>query len=113
MFGIGVPELVLIALVALVVAPAGPAQAAQGLFTINLCMLFTFLAWGAVMPRLARRRDCGLCLLGTDSGPGFAFGRRAGPGRLRLGNGDGRGQCRHGQQDAMADDAMRHARPPC
>lgn len=30
-------------------------QAAQGLFTINLCMLFAFLAWGAVMPRLARR----------------------------------------------------------
>lgn len=30
------------------------AQAAQGLFTINLAMLVTFLLWGAVMPRLAR-----------------------------------------------------------
>jgi len=29
------------------------AQAAEGLFAINLCMLFAFLAWGAVMPRLA------------------------------------------------------------
>lgn len=28
--------------------------AAQGLFTINLAMLFTFMAWGGVMPRLAR-----------------------------------------------------------
>ncbi|MDP1900250.1 MAG: MFS transporter [Rubrivivax sp.] len=30
-------------------------QAAQGLFGINLSMLLAFLAWGAVMPRLARR----------------------------------------------------------
>lgn len=30
-------------------------EAAQGLFVINLGMLFTFMAWGAVMPRLARR----------------------------------------------------------
>lgn len=29
--------------------------AARGLFTINLVMLFTFMAWGSVMPRLARR----------------------------------------------------------
>lgn len=29
--------------------------AAAGLFGINLAMLFTFLAWGAVMPALARR----------------------------------------------------------
>ena len=28
-------------------------QAAQGLFVINLSMLVAFLAWGAVMPRLA------------------------------------------------------------
>jgi MFS family permease len=30
------------------------AQAAQGLFAINLSMLFAFMAWGAVMPRLAK-----------------------------------------------------------
>jgi MFS family permease len=30
------------------------AQAAQGLFVINLCMLFAFLSWGAWMPRMAR-----------------------------------------------------------
>jgi predicted MFS family arabinose efflux permease len=29
-------------------------QAAQGLFVINLCMLFAFLAWGALMPRLVK-----------------------------------------------------------
>jgi MFS family permease len=28
--------------------------AARGLFAINLAMLFTFMAWGSVMPRLAR-----------------------------------------------------------
>lgn len=32
-----------------------PAAAAEGLFLVNLAMLFTFMAWGAVMPRLARR----------------------------------------------------------
>lgn len=32
-----------------------PAAAAAGLFGINLAMLFTFLAWGALMPRLAAR----------------------------------------------------------
>lgn len=37
------------------VTGASPAGAAQGLFVINLCMLFTFMAWGAAMPRLARR----------------------------------------------------------
>ena len=37
------------------VGGATPAESAQGLFTINLCMLFTFLGWGALMPRLARR----------------------------------------------------------
>ena len=31
------------------------AGAARGLFAINLTMLFTFLAWGTVMPRLAAR----------------------------------------------------------
>ena len=31
------------------------AAAARGLFVINLAMLFTFMAWGAVMPRLAAR----------------------------------------------------------
>lgn len=30
------------------------AQAAQGLFFINLAMLFAFMAWGAVMPQLMR-----------------------------------------------------------
>lgn len=29
-------------------------QAAEGLFAINLSMLFAFMAWGVVMPRLAR-----------------------------------------------------------
>ncbi len=37
------------------VAGATPAQAAQGLFGINLCMLVTFWLWGVVQPRLARR----------------------------------------------------------
>ncbi len=32
-----------------------PAEAAAGLFTINLAMLLAFLAWGTVMPRLAAR----------------------------------------------------------
>jgi MFS family permease len=32
-----------------------PHQAAQGLFVINLSMLLTFLAWGAVVPRLQAR----------------------------------------------------------
>ncbi len=36
------------------VAGTSPHQAAQGLFAINLAMLFTFLAWGLFMPRLAR-----------------------------------------------------------
>jgi predicted MFS family arabinose efflux permease len=31
-----------------------PGQAAQGLFLINLSMMFAFLMWGTVMPRLAR-----------------------------------------------------------
>ncbi|MBL8289328.1 MAG: MFS transporter [Rubrivivax sp.] len=31
------------------------AAAARGLFAINVAMLFTFMAWGAVMPRLAAR----------------------------------------------------------
>jgi MFS family permease len=30
-------------------------DAAEGLFLINLSMLFTFMAWGALMPRLTRR----------------------------------------------------------
>lgn len=37
------------------VAGATPAQAAQGLFGINLCMLVTFWLWGVVNPHLARR----------------------------------------------------------
>jgi MFS family permease len=36
------------------VTGASPLQAAQGLFMINLCMLFAFMSWGVVMPRLAR-----------------------------------------------------------
>jgi predicted MFS family arabinose efflux permease len=31
-----------------------PAQAAQGLFAINLSMLFAFMTWGVVMPRLVK-----------------------------------------------------------
>lgn len=37
------------------VAGATPAQAAQGLFGINLCMLVAFWLWGLVIPPLARR----------------------------------------------------------
>lgn len=37
------------------VAGTTPAQAAQGLFGINLCMLFTFWLWGVANPHLARR----------------------------------------------------------
>jgi predicted MFS family arabinose efflux permease len=37
------------------VGGATPGEAARGLFFINLAMLFTFMTWGAVMPRLARR----------------------------------------------------------
>jgi len=37
------------------VAGATPAQAAQGLFGINLCMLVTFWLWGVANPHLARR----------------------------------------------------------
>jgi MFS family permease len=34
---------------------ASAAQAANGLFIINLCMLLTFAAWGALAPRLAHK----------------------------------------------------------
>lgn len=37
------------------VALQTPAQAAQGLFLINLSMLLAFLSWGALMPRLVRK----------------------------------------------------------
>ena len=37
------------------VAGTTPAQAAQGLFGINVCMLFTFWLWGVLNPHLARR----------------------------------------------------------
>jgi predicted MFS family arabinose efflux permease len=37
------------------VGGASAAQAAQGLFIINLCMLLAFMVWGAIMPLLARR----------------------------------------------------------
>jgi predicted MFS family arabinose efflux permease len=37
------------------VGGAGPAQAAQGLFGINVAMLIAFMLWGLCMPRLARR----------------------------------------------------------
>lgn len=37
------------------VGGASAAQAAQGLFIINVAMLLAFMVWGAVMPRLARR----------------------------------------------------------
>jgi MFS family permease len=37
------------------VAGYQPLQAAGGLFTINMCMLATFLTWGVFNPRLARK----------------------------------------------------------
>jgi hypothetical protein len=37
------------------VTGATPAEAAQGLFGINLCMLVTFWLWGVANPHLARR----------------------------------------------------------
>lgn len=37
------------------VAGGSAADAAQGLFVINFCMLLTFMTWGALMPHLARR----------------------------------------------------------
>lgn len=37
------------------VGDATAGQAAQGLFIINMTMLFTFMSWGALMPNLARR----------------------------------------------------------
>jgi predicted MFS family arabinose efflux permease len=37
------------------VAGLSPQQGAAGLFVINLSMLFAFMAWGAVMPRLVQR----------------------------------------------------------
>lgn len=40
-----------------------PDQAAAGLFGINLAMLFTFLGWGALMPRLAARGFTALTVL--------------------------------------------------
>jgi MFS family permease len=40
-----------------------PAEAAAGLFAINLSMLLTFLTWGTVMPRLAARGISALQIL--------------------------------------------------
>jgi hypothetical protein len=37
------------------VAGHSPAQAAQGLFLVNACMLLAFMGWGLVMPRLVGR----------------------------------------------------------
>jgi MFS family permease len=45
------------------VAGRTPAQAAAGLFGINLAMLVAFLAWGAAMPRLAARGVTALSIL--------------------------------------------------
>jgi hypothetical protein len=45
------------------VAGKTAAQAAEGLFAINLAMLFTFMTWGALMPRLARRGITALRLI--------------------------------------------------
>jgi len=73
------------------VAGAGPMRAAQGLFVVNLCMLFAFLGWGLVMPRLVRagwpaERIIGrawpagvLCLLAV-----IGLGERAGAGLWAL-----------------------------
>lgn len=43
--------------------------AAQGLFAINLAMLLAFLAWGAVMPRLARKGVTAAALLTWGAPP--------------------------------------------
>jgi predicted MFS family arabinose efflux permease len=45
------------------VAGQSPGQAAQGLFGINLAMLFAFLTWGIVLPRLVRRGWAGESLI--------------------------------------------------
>jgi MFS family permease len=37
------------------VAGYSPGESAAGLFTLNICMLFTFWSWGMVTPWLARR----------------------------------------------------------
>ncbi len=51
-------------------AAGAPTQAAQGLLLVNLAMLFAFMAWGVVMPRLVRR---GIGAVQTDDlGPAAA-----------------------------------------
>jgi len=68
------------------VAMQTPAQAAQGLFLINLSMLLAFLSWGALMPRLVRK-GIDACLLMTWGVPwallvlaaNVALGGQAGP----------------------------------
>lgn len=42
-----------------------PAQAAQGLFLVNLAMLIAFFCWGLVMPRLIRRGWAGERLIAS------------------------------------------------
>ncbi len=47
-----------------------PAQAAQGLFLVNLAMLLAFFCWGLVMPRLSRRGWAGERLIAWAWPPG-------------------------------------------
>ena len=58
-----------------------------GLFVINLCMLFAFLAWGALMPRLVKAGISARRLIGwglPSSMLMLAPDRRVGAGRWRL-----------------------------
>ena len=47
------------------VAGRSPVQASHGLLVVNLAMLFTFLAWGALMPRLTRNGWAGERLIAS------------------------------------------------
>ena len=47
------------------VAGQTPVQASQGLLLVNLAMLLTFLAWGALMPRLTRNGWAGERLIAS------------------------------------------------
>jgi hypothetical protein len=65
------------------VAGSTPGAAAEGLFVVNLSMLFTFMAWGVVMPQLARR--------GLGAVPIMTWGVPVSLGLLALNIGLGRG----------------------
>ena len=55
----------------------GAAQAAQGLFLVNLAMLFAFLGWGLAMPRLIRGGWAGERLIAVAWPLGVALGALA------------------------------------